>query len=376
VTLGDLLARAAPSWRSMGSASCPSTSLAVRSPASSTTRGGRAGCGVRRCARPARRRRAVRAQALERGAVAVVADRARNCTSSASPARTARRRRRTCWRDLRGGRASAAGASARSGYRVGAREREAARTTPEAPDLQRMLREMVDAGCGACVMEVSSHALALRRVDYLRFAAGLHEPHARPPRLPRRHGGVLRGQAPAVRDAARRRAGGRQRRRSRGGGLTARPPPRPVTYAIDRPADVRPGALALSLDGLAFDVARRAAARDRVAARRPAERLQHPRRRRDGDGARPAARAIERGHRAALAACPGASRSSRARATTSRGRRLRAHRRRAEEPARDGARAGARPRVDHRVRLRRRPRPHQAAADGRRGGAAERPGRS
>ena len=33
-----------------------------------------------------------------------------------------------------------------------------------------MLRDMVAQGCGACVMEVSSHALALRRADYLHFA--------------------------------------------------------------------------------------------------------------------------------------------------------------------------------------------------------------
>ena len=32
---------------------------------------------------------------------------------------------------------------------------------------------MVDAGCKACVMEVSSHALALRRVDETTFAAGV-----------------------------------------------------------------------------------------------------------------------------------------------------------------------------------------------------------
>ena len=59
------------------------------------------------------------------------------------------------------------------GHRVGAREVDAARTTPEAPELQTMLRDMVTAGCGACVMEVSSHALALRRADELRFAAGI-----------------------------------------------------------------------------------------------------------------------------------------------------------------------------------------------------------
>jgi len=40
-------------------------------------------------------------------------------------------------------------------YRVGPGDgdvREAARTTPEAPDVQAMLREMVDRGCGACAM--------------------------------------------------------------------------------------------------------------------------------------------------------------------------------------------------------------------------------
>ena len=35
------------------------------------------------------------------------------------------------------------------------------------------MRQMVDAGCGACVMEVSSHALALHRVDGIRFSAGV-----------------------------------------------------------------------------------------------------------------------------------------------------------------------------------------------------------
>ena len=50
-------------------------------------------------------------------------------------------------------------------YRIGDREIAAARTTPEAPELQAMLREMVDADSGACAMEVSSHALSLRRAD-------------------------------------------------------------------------------------------------------------------------------------------------------------------------------------------------------------------
>jgi UDP-N-acetylmuramoyl-L-alanyl-D-glutamate--2,6-diaminopimelate ligase len=44
------------------------------------------------------------------------------------------------------------------------------RTTPEASDLQRLLRTMADRGARTVAMEVSSHALALGRVDETRFA--------------------------------------------------------------------------------------------------------------------------------------------------------------------------------------------------------------
>ncbi len=54
-------------------------------------------------------------------------------------------------------------------YRIGDATRPAAQTTPEAPLLQALLREAVDAGCTAAVMEVSSHALALRRVAAVEF---------------------------------------------------------------------------------------------------------------------------------------------------------------------------------------------------------------
>ncbi len=46
---------------------------------------------------------------------------------------------------------------------------EAARTTPESPDLQRLLARMVEAGVTHCVMEVSSHALDRRRVSRIGF---------------------------------------------------------------------------------------------------------------------------------------------------------------------------------------------------------------
>jgi UDP-N-acetylmuramoyl-L-alanyl-D-glutamate--2,6-diaminopimelate ligase len=58
-------------------------------------------------------------------------------------------------------------------YSVGREDREATRTTPEAPDVQHMFREMVDNGCAAAVMEVSSHALSFKRVDGVEFAAAV-----------------------------------------------------------------------------------------------------------------------------------------------------------------------------------------------------------
>jgi UDP-N-acetylmuramoyl-L-alanyl-D-glutamate--2,6-diaminopimelate ligase len=52
---------------------------------------------------------------------------------------------------------------------VGGKVEEVERTTPEAVDLQRSFRRMVDAGDRACAMEVSSHALALHRTDAIHF---------------------------------------------------------------------------------------------------------------------------------------------------------------------------------------------------------------
>jgi UDP-N-acetylmuramoyl-L-alanyl-D-glutamate--2,6-diaminopimelate ligase len=43
------------------------------------------------------------------------------------------------------------------------------RTTPEAIDLQRTFREMLDAGDRSCAMEASSHASILHRLDRVRF---------------------------------------------------------------------------------------------------------------------------------------------------------------------------------------------------------------
>ncbi|MFE3546713.1 UDP-N-acetylmuramoyl-L-alanyl-D-glutamate--2,6-diaminopimelate ligase [Nocardia sp. NPDC059177] len=56
--------------------------------------------------------------------------------------------------------------------RIGGQRVPSALTTPEAPQLHAMFAAMVEQGVQAVVMEVSSHALALGRVDGVRFAVG------------------------------------------------------------------------------------------------------------------------------------------------------------------------------------------------------------
>lgn len=52
---------------------------------------------------------------------------------------------------------------------TGAARREASRTTPESVEVQALLAEMVESGCAACVMEVSSHGLVLERTAGTEF---------------------------------------------------------------------------------------------------------------------------------------------------------------------------------------------------------------
>jgi UDP-N-acetylmuramoyl-L-alanyl-D-glutamate--2,6-diaminopimelate ligase len=139
-------------------------------------------------------------------------------------------------------------------YRLGTEEREASRTTPEAPDVQQLLAEMIRQGCKAAVMEVSSHALALKRVDGMRFAAGIFtnltrdhldfhadmETYFQAKRrlfemLPPGSPGIINLDDP------------------RGASLldvcgTV------MTFAIGRAADVTPGPLEFTLNGLSFDL--------------------------------------------------------------------------------------------------------------------------
>ncbi|MDQ2629484.1 MAG: UDP-N-acetylmuramoyl-L-alanyl-D-glutamate--2,6-diaminopimelate ligase [Actinomycetota bacterium] len=56
---------------------------------------------------------------------------------------------------------------------VGGVEKEVVRTTPEAIELQRTFRQMLDGGDEACAMEVSSHAMTLHRADAIHFDVAL-----------------------------------------------------------------------------------------------------------------------------------------------------------------------------------------------------------
>jgi UDP-N-acetylmuramoyl-L-alanyl-D-glutamate--2,6-diaminopimelate ligase len=138
-------------------------------------------------------------------------------------------------------------------YQIGTRAIEATRTTPEAPAVQELMRDMVTAGCAACAMEVSSHAMALHRVDRVQFAAGVFTNLTRDHldfhgdmesyfAAKRQLFEMLPEGAPAVVNVD----------DPRGASL-AETVRRPLTYAIARSADVTPGPLSFSLDGLRFD---------------------------------------------------------------------------------------------------------------------------
>ena len=58
-------------------------------------------------------------------------------------------------------------------YRLGKQRMKADRTTPEAPDMQRMLRQAVEIGCHTAVMECSSQAMDFHRCDELEYAVAV-----------------------------------------------------------------------------------------------------------------------------------------------------------------------------------------------------------
>ena len=84
-------------------------------------------------------------------------------------------------------------------YRVGEATWPAPVTTPESLDLQRLLREMRTHDVSHVFLEVSSHALDLRRVDCAAFdCRGLHQPLPGPPGLPPGPGRLFCCQVPPV----------------------------------------------------------------------------------------------------------------------------------------------------------------------------------
>ncbi len=58
-------------------------------------------------------------------------------------------------------------------YRIGDETIDAHHTTPGSYELQKLLRNMVDAGCSYVIMEVSSHALEQHRVDDVKFSSAV-----------------------------------------------------------------------------------------------------------------------------------------------------------------------------------------------------------
>jgi UDP-N-acetylmuramoyl-L-alanyl-D-glutamate--2,6-diaminopimelate ligase len=139
-------------------------------------------------------------------------------------------------------------------HRIGDEVRESSHTTPEAPDVQALLHEMVERGCVACAMEASSHALALRRVDAMTFSAGVftnltrdhldfHENMEAYFQAKRRLFEMLPAGAPALINAD----------DPKSTALIA-VSVKPVTYGINRSADITPGPLSFSMDGLDFDI--------------------------------------------------------------------------------------------------------------------------
>ena len=140
--------------------------------------------------------------------------------------------------------------------RIGGERRPALRTTPEAIDLQRTLREMVDVGDRSCALEATSHGAALGRLDHLSFAAlvftNLSHDHLDFHGTLERYYEAKRslflaaGEPPAAvnvgdehgrRLAAELRAAGRKRL---------------VTFGMTASADVSPESLSLTRDGASF----------------------------------------------------------------------------------------------------------------------------
>ena len=239
------------------------------------------------------------------------------------------------------------------------------RTTPEAIDLQRTFRGdarrrrrgLRDGGLLARARAAPRRRDPLRRRD-------LHQPDPGSPRLPRDDGGLLRGQAAAVHDAEPRVAGD-QRRRPVRGAAGGRARATPVTFALRPPTPTTGPATSRPTSPARASPSTRPTGESE---------LSSPLRGRFNVynvlGALAAARALGVPADTAVAAIatagqvPGPLRDRRRGPAVRGPGRLRAHAGLARERAAGGPRAGRRA-AARGVRLRRRPRPRQAPADGR-----------
>jgi UDP-N-acetylmuramoyl-L-alanyl-D-glutamate--2,6-diaminopimelate ligase len=127
------------------------------------------------------------------------------------------------------------------------------RTTPEAPDLQRLLAEMVDGGVDAVAMEVSSHGLHQHRVDGTRYEVAVFtnltqdhlDYHAS---MQEYFDAKARLFTPAMSDRAVVNHDSPEGRRLVGSGLPT------VTFGLDVGADLRATDVRTTREGLSFRV--------------------------------------------------------------------------------------------------------------------------
>ena len=144
-------------------------------------------------------------------------------------------------------------------YRVGDEARPAGQTTPEAVELESLLAEMVERGVTAVAMEVSSHALALHRVDGVEWDVAVFT------NLTQDHldfHGTFESYRAAKARLFSLLAAGRKRRRTAvvnaddpaGRSMVAGLALPVLTFGLGPGNDVRPGRFASGIDGIRMDV--------------------------------------------------------------------------------------------------------------------------
>ncbi len=142
-------------------------------------------------------------------------------------------------------------------YRIAGRSIPAKNTTPESVDLQSFFAELRDQACRRAVMEVSSHALEMHRVDGCRFTAAvftnLTRDHLDYHHTMERYFAAKKklflgtgGPPPecAVLNVD----------DERGAQLASELPMRKITYGLHQSAQVHPGPVNYSFEGLQFQV--------------------------------------------------------------------------------------------------------------------------